>query len=151
MTALSIYSTALTLLVSVSGCSPAQAQGPPFIVVSTKASMASKERLTAGTKLRFTFSKSKNNETFLLHRCGNPCNTAKLVQRWQLKVFAPDTRVTAALKEEGKYYFWIQRQLPGGEVGPVFVDVTTSGQNTVKVRYVSGTELTVTRVAPKAR
>jgi hypothetical protein len=73
------------------------------------------------------------------------------VQNWQLKSFLAKARVSAVLEEEGQYYFWIQRRLPGGEVGPVLVDVSTPGRDRVKVRYTSGTELTVTRIPAKTR
>jgi hypothetical protein len=112
--------------------------------------MFSKGRFTAGTKLEFTFANVKDNETLLLHRCGDPCNTAKLVQSWSINMFPPAARVSAILDEEGQYYFWIQRRLAGGEVGPVSVVSSIPGADTVKVRYASGTEVTVTKVAPKS-
>jgi hypothetical protein len=113
--------------------------------------MASKGRFPAGTKLEFAFAKTNENETLLLFRCGEPCNTAKLVRKWRLNVFPPTADVVAILDQEGRYYFWIQRRLTSGEVGTVTVAVSTPGSDTVKVRYTSGTELTVTRVAPKSR
>jgi hypothetical protein len=140
----------LAILSAVTFSASITAQEPPFAEAPTKATMFSKGRFPAGTRLEFTFANARDDETLLLHRCGDPCNTAKLVQTWRLNTFPSDARISAILEEEGQYYFWVQRRLKGGEVGPVSVTSSSSTADTVKVHYASGTEVTVTKVPAKS-
>ena len=124
-------------------------QDSPFEEAPNKATMFSRGTLAKGTRLEFSFSNARDNETLLLQRCGEPCDTAKLIQSWRLAAFPVGARLITLLEEDGQYYFWIQRRLAGGEVGGVKVESSTPSADSVKVKYISGTEVTVKHVAPR--
>jgi hypothetical protein len=92
--------------------------------------------------LQFSAKELKANETLLLHRCGEPCNSAKLVRSWRTDEMTTPKQVV--ISEPGRYYFWIMRKLPNGEVGPVFGESSESNGTTTTIRYDSGTTVSVT-------
>ncbi len=102
-------------------------------------------------RLEFAATGLRSNEALILQRCGEPCNTAKVVRAWGVSDFENDTHQLVTLEEAGMYYFWIQRMLQTGEVGPVFGDSAQSAAYETKVLYTTGTRVSVTVSVPQDR
>lgn len=99
--------------------------------------------LPAGTRMQFKVSGLKPNETILLHRCGSPCNTAKLIEEWGYEIFSQTADDSVVLVESGDYYFWIRRKLDTGEVGPAFIERAERDDIWMVATYESGTTVAV--------
>ena len=118
--------------------------GHPFeIEPKNKSSVHTVQALTPGTKLHLKFLEFGDNETLILQRCGEPCTTAKLIQRWTKRSIPPNSEVPILLEQGGRYYFWIQRRLASGEVGPVFATSSTQDGRWLVVRFNSGTTISI--------
>lgn len=107
-----------------------------------KASVVATQPFSAGTKLDFTAKDFKSNEMLLLQRCGDPCNTAKMVRIWKHRDLAERAQ-SIILNESGEYYFWIMKTLDNGEVGPVFGESVKGDARTATVQFTSGTVISV--------
>ena len=107
-----------------------------------KATVVAATPLSAGTKLEFSAKNFKPNELLLLQRCGNPCNTARMVRTWKPKDLANSTQ-RISLSEPGQYYFWIMKTLDNGEVGPVFGESVSGDATKATVTFTSGTIISV--------
>lgn len=77
--------------------------------------------LVAGDRVNLKFVKLSPNDGFLINKCGTPCNTSKVVFYIEGKELAQGER-SFEVKEDGTYYFWIQRTLDSGEAGPSHID-----------------------------
>jgi hypothetical protein len=125
--------------------SPALAEEITFALEPTvKATTFSNAAIPEGTKLSFLAKDFKPNETLLLQRCGEPCNTAKVVRIWRADELVGVTPKEVVVSEAGRYYFWIRKQLPNGETGPVLGEFAESRGKATTVRYASGSVVTVT-------
>jgi hypothetical protein len=121
---------------------------PPFAFSQNKATVRSTVTLSQGTQLIFSSNDLKDNETLILSRCGIPCDTAKTVREWHADELKPNSE-SATVLDAGSYYFWIQRRLPTGEVGPVFGKSSELlYRTTTVVHYTSGTTVTVSVTTP---
>jgi hypothetical protein len=107
-----------------------------------KATVAATHPFSAGTKLDFAAKNFKPNELLLLQRCGDPCNTAKMVRIWKPHELAKRMQ-SITLSEPGQYYFWIMKTLDNGEVGPVFGESVTGDARAATVQFTSGTVVSV--------
>ena len=117
---------------------------PPFkLEESFKATVGSTKPLPPGTKLTFSSTDLKSNEVLMLQRCGDPCNTAKLIRRWNKVDFDTKPKQVVALAEAGTYYFWIHRTLENGEVGPVFGVRSSFNDLRGTAWFASGTSVSV--------
>jgi hypothetical protein len=142
---------ALSLLVLLGSLS-AMAEAPPFEVEPTsRATVGTTEALPEGTTLRFSAQDFKENEMLLLQRCGNPCNTAKLIRTWRKPDFDGAAQKSVLLAEAGTYYFWILRTLANGEVGPVLSEGSTFEGAKGRVRFASGTNVSVELLLPSSK
>jgi hypothetical protein len=118
--------------------------GHPFeIEPKNKSSVHTIHALPPGTKLHLKFLEFQSNESLMLQRCGEPCNTAKLIQRWTKNSIPPNSEVPILLEEGGQYYFWIQRRLESGEVGPVFATSSKQEGKWLVVTFNSGTTISI--------
>jgi hypothetical protein len=122
----------------------ALAEGPPFkLEENFKATVVTTRPLPIGAKLAFSSPDLKPNEVFMLQRCGDPCNTAKMIRTWRRSDFDRNQRQMVALAEAGTYYFWILRTLENGEVGPVFGERSSFDELKGTVTFSSGTSVSV--------
>ena len=111
-----------------------------------KATAPSTAGLSAGTIIVLRSTNLKANETLILSRCGEPCNTAKTVRLWKKDDFDASARQTLKLSEDGLYYLWISHRTENNEHGPVFgVDEERDGKVTI-LTYRSGTVLEVSLI-----
>lgn len=104
--------------------------------------------LVTGDILEFQIPYMANNEVFLVQKCGTPCTTAKLIKYWKATDLSKNEKVTFTIVEPGNYYFWIQRKLSGGEVGPVLIKNGQNTDNYFQVNFVSGTIIKVIKMSP---
>lgn len=107
-----------------------------------KATVAATRQFSVGTKLEFSAKDFKPNELLLLQRCGDPCNTAKMVRIWKPHELATRSQ-SLILNEPGQYYFWIMKTLDNGEVGPVFGEHVVGDARATTVHFTSGTVISV--------
>ena len=119
-----------------------------FAFPKNKSSAFSKTDIPAGTNLEFHGDTLKTNETLLVFKCGVPCNTAKLIRTWNANDFPSGASALLVVTEPGRYYFWIQKTTPNGEIGPVFGESIDVKGKTYIVHYVSGTTVSVTPSSP---
>jgi hypothetical protein len=118
--------------------------GHPFeIEPKNKSSVHTLKALPPGTRLHLKFLEFRDNETLMLQRCGEPCNTAKLIQRWTRSSISLNSEVPILLEQGGRYYFWIQRRLESGEVGPVFATSSKRDGRWLVVTFNSGTTISI--------
>ena len=118
--------------------------GHPFeIEPKNKSSVHTIQALPPGTNLHLKFLEFRDNETLMLQRCGEPCNTAKLIQRWTKSSIPSNSEVPILLQQGGRYYFWIQRRLESGEVGPVFATSSKQDGMWLVVTFNSGTTVSI--------
>ena len=108
-----------------------------------KATIFSRVPLSAGDELIISVSGLKDSEVLMLNRCGEPCDTARLIRQWRRQDFGASESYKVTLRESGRYYFWIQRRLDSGEVGPVFGDFETADGEKLIFQFVSGTSLSI--------
>lgn len=122
----------------------AYAEDPVFqLEPSFRATVATTRTLPAGTILKFSAPELKANEALLVQRCGTPCNTAKLVRALRKSNFERSEWQSISLSENGIYYFWIQRQLENGEIGPVLGESSRFEGMKGVVRFASGINVSV--------
>jgi len=114
-----------------------------------KATVALTTPLPVGTKLTFTASDFKPNEVFMLQRCGEPCNTAKMIRVIRKVDWQRSNVQSVEINEAGSYYFWIMRTLENGEVGPVIGESITIDGSSGVVHFASGSTLSVAVDFPK--
>lgn len=125
------------------------AQEPPFALEeSYKATFGTTKPMQSGTKLSFLAHDFKRNEVFILQKCGEPCNTAKMVRTWRKKDFDQAVGTSVVLSESGSYYFWIMQTLANGEVGPVLGVSSVFDGDKETAKFTSGTSLSVTVESP---
>ena len=115
-----------------------------------KATVVTARPLLIGTKLTFSSPNLKENEVVMLQRCGEPCNTAKMIRSWRKVDFDTNQRQMVTLAEAGTYYFWILRTLDNGEAGPVFGERSSFDELKTTVTFVSGTNVSVGLELPSA-
>ena len=108
-----------------------------------KATAMSDANLKEGDIIEIQSYEIKKNETLILQRCGEPCNTAKYIYQWQLADFERSESQKITLTEPGTYYFWIQQTTDKGEVGPVFGVHETVNDDSVFLHYQSGSKIRV--------
>ena len=108
-----------------------------------KATAISSAPLKIGDVIEVQSKNIKKNETLILQRCGEPCNTAKHISHWKLADFEAYEKHKVNLIESGQYYFWIQKITEKGEMGPVFGDFEKIDGTSVVLHFVSGTEIRV--------
>jgi hypothetical protein len=152
--ALIILATAGAYLLPMTPHALAQKKPPEAVFLlepKVKATTMATRPLSVGMRLEFVATGLRSNETLILQRCGEPCNTAKVVRSWAVSDFENDTHQLVTLEEPGMYYFWIQRMLQTGEVGPVFGDSAQSAAYETKVLYTTGTKVSVTVSMPQDR
>lgn len=139
----------LIAILTASDCS--FAEEPPFKVEeSYRATVGTTQPLPAGATLKFTTSKLKANEVFMLQRCGEPCNTSKMIRTWRKSDFERTSPRLVVLTEGGEYYFWILQTLENGEVGPVLGEGSTFEGMKGTIRFASGTNVSVEVELPPA-
>lgn len=132
------------LIVSAIILSRVLADDAPFsFEPEMKATALSNSVLSEGNVIEIQNSNIKKNETLLLHRCGELCNTAKLIRRWTREDFQKSQIQTIGLTEAGQYYFWIQQRKDNNEVGPVFGAQEYFEGEEVTLTFRSGTELRI--------
>ena len=150
----SMHQSILQLLASLAllGASWSVLAGdPPFkLEENFKATVGTTKPLPPGTKLTFSSADLKSNEVFMLQRCGDPCNTAKMIRSWKKVDFDAKPKQVVALAEAGTYYFWILRTLENGEVGPVFGERSSFDDARGTVTFASGTSVSVEVELPSA-
>lgn len=103
------------------------------------ATAPSSRELLVGEELLLGAENLQSNETLLLYRCGDPCNTAKEVARWRAADFEAHKYRHVKITEPGHHYFWIRRVLEDGAAGPVFGTNTAIVDDSVVLEFVSGT------------
>nr|WP_315490649.1 hypothetical protein [uncultured Rhodoferax sp.] len=124
---------------------------PPFVIEeSYRATVGTTQPLPLGAKLEFSASGIKANEVFMLQRCGEPCNTAKMVRTWKKSDFENSSPRSVVLTESGTYYFWILRRLENGETGPVLGERSTFEGMKGTIQFSSGTAISVEVQLPSA-
>src|SRR3546814_4031382 len=74
----------------------------------------------------------------MINRCGEYCNTSKLVFIVDGRQ-KPPAGQTVRFTEDGDYYFWVQRQLEDGEAGPSVIEKLGSSERGFFVKFRSGT------------
>lgn len=117
---------------------------PPFkLEENFKATVGTTKPLLSGTKLTFSSTDLKSNEVLMLQRCGDPCNTAKMIRSWKKVDLDAKPKQVVELAEAGTYYFWILRTLENGEVGPVFGERSSFDGAKGTVAFASGTSVSV--------
>ncbi len=126
----------------LSGCS-AKNVGIFELEPDRKASAFTQIPLRAGDVLEFTAHNMKSTEKLILQKCGNPCNTAKVIVKWLESDFQKSETQWITLPETGDYYFWILKTLENGEVGPVFGKSENNESGVYTVLYLSGTSVSV--------
>jgi hypothetical protein len=97
--------------------------------------------LPEGTTLKFSAQDFNENEMLVLQRCGDPCNSAKMIRTWRKADFKATAQKSVVLAEAGAYYFWILQSLANGEVGPVLGDAANFEGMKGSVRFASGTQV----------
>jgi len=128
------------LVLILAGCSASSR--PAFRVEPNYRFTFGPERaLPVGAILRFSFTGIKPSETFLVNRCGTPCNTSKVVASVS-GAEPPEGDVQLRIQESGEYYLWIQKQLENGETGPVSIDTLESSDTTFSATFSGGTVVT---------
>ena len=134
----------ILLLVSIAFTMSVSAQDVVFkFEPEWKATALSSAHLNKGDVIKLRSSNIKKNETLILQRCGEPCNTAKHISQWTLEDFKMSEKHVIRLKESGQYYFWIKKITKNGEVGPVFGDHDNVDGDSVILHFVSGTIVSV--------
>jgi hypothetical protein len=102
--------------------SPAGSAAQPvrFEVAQTSATFGPTGILAAGTRFDFEIHALPKKHFFLAYKCGQPCNTAKMIMRVDGRGRDSET-ATLIIKETGSYYFWIEQLTEAGEMGTIFV------------------------------
>jgi hypothetical protein len=124
--------SALVLVVLTAACAgaPSRSGSQPiqFKASRTGATFAPSATLLAGTRIDFEIRALPKNHFFLAQKCGPGCNTAKQVMRVDGRGLDLQA-ATLIIKEDGRYYFWIQQRTEAGEFGHISVsDVKTTPQ-----------------------
>ncbi len=91
-----------------------------------------------------------SNDVLIVQRCGMPCNTAKMIRSWRRSSFEREAWQSVLLRESGIYYFWIQRQLENGEIGPVLGQSARFEGLTGTVKFESGISVSVAIEFPQS-
>jgi hypothetical protein len=133
---------ALPLLVGHGLFAQAQERTFAFEPVN-KASIVSQSELKKRDVITVTAYRLRDNETLHLFRCGDPCNTAKHILSWTASMFEDGPVQRVEIRQKGVYYFWIQRKLTNGEVGPVFGDNSEIRGETRLFHFVSGSTISI--------
>jgi len=114
----------------------------------THATAVGNQDLTVGTKLEFSAHNFKADEVLLLNRCGEACNSSKVIGQWKASDFPAGSHCEVVITEPGTYYIWIQRITPDGETGPVFGTSVKINGATSTINYASGTSVSITAIKP---
>ncbi len=93
----------------------------------------------AGARLRFVSFSLSAREQLRLQRCGERCETAKLVRSWNKADFDKLPAQELVLDEPGDYYLWLRQELPNGEIGAVQATAATFEREAGILRFASGT------------
>ena len=121
------------------GCIGDPAQAQTFqLERSSHATFTSTQPLEAGTRVRFISFDIRENELLLLQRCGELCGTARVVGSWRKADFEKRSEQMSVISEAGSYYFWIKKELPNGEVGPVPGEASVFNESNGIARFASG-------------
>src|SRR3546814_3064593 len=108
----SLFCFALLLLV---GCASTGTKKVQFQVEAlNKVTFARTIPFSRGDVLKLHFSNLVSNDVFMINRCGEYCNTSKLVFIVDGRQ-KPPAGQTVRFTEDGDYYFWVQRQLEDGD------------------------------------
>lgn len=134
---------AVVLLVLLASLGALAAAAPFEVEPTFRATVATTTPLPERTILKFSVRDFKKNEVFMLQRCGDPCNTAKMIRTWRKSDFDDTSQKSVVLTEAGTYYFWIMKTLANGEVGPVLGEASTFEGMKGSIRFASGTSVLV--------
>lgn len=99
------------------------------------------EDIAKGTVLNVRFNNLGTGEIFLVNRCGELCNTSKVVAQARGPQ-VPDDKLTYTFAESGQYYFWVQQQLDSGESGPVLIESFQGDAHSFSALFKSGAKIT---------
>jgi hypothetical protein len=135
-------SVAIMLSGALFGCASVNNRPATFQVEpKNRATFSPGRNLPVGAVLKLQVSRLAKEEDFLVNRCGEPCNTSKVVAHINGEL-PPKGDYVFQVAEAGQYYLWMQKHLDNGEAGPVFIDKFKGDASSFYATFQSGTVVT---------
>ena len=126
-----LFSTVL-----LAACAPMPSKSSVFHIEPTKRFTFTPGReLPQGTVLRVRLEHLGSGQIFLVNRCGEPCNTSKVVAQAR---GPQEDELTYTFIESGEYYFWIQQLVDTGESGPMLIEEFTGDAFSFTAKFKGG-------------
>jgi hypothetical protein len=126
----------------LSACAPMTPKPNLFHIEPTKRFTFTPGRdLPKETILHVRLEHLGSEQIFLVNRCGELCNTSKVVAQARGPQ-DPEDELTYTFTESGEYYFWIQQQLETGESGPVVIEEFTGDARSFTAKFKGGASAT---------